>query len=88
MVDDISLLGRNTSGVKLINIDSDKNISVASFAKVRESNASGSDNILSDLEKELEDEKNDDSPAIEIEEIEEEESDGLDMLRELDKDNE
>ena len=34
-VEDISILGRITSGVKLINID-DKDISVASIAKVRE----------------------------------------------------
>lgn len=34
---DISKIGRNTSGVKLINIDADKDIVVASIAKVRES---------------------------------------------------
>ena len=34
-VEDISILGRITSGVKLINID-EKDISVASIAKVRE----------------------------------------------------
>jgi DNA gyrase subunit A len=35
-VDDISKLGRVTSGVKLMNLDSKKNIRVASIAKVRE----------------------------------------------------
>jgi DNA gyrase subunit A len=35
-VDDISTLGRITSGVKLIQVDSEKDITVASFAKVRE----------------------------------------------------
>lgn len=35
-VDGISLIGRDTSGVKLMNIDSDSDISVASIAKVRE----------------------------------------------------
>ncbi len=35
-VEDISKLGRITSGVKLINMDQDKNITVASIAKVRE----------------------------------------------------
>ncbi|MBR5474205.1 MAG: DNA gyrase subunit A, partial [Lachnospiraceae bacterium] len=35
-VNDISTLGRITSGVKLIQIDADKDITVASFAKVRE----------------------------------------------------
>lgn len=36
-VNDISIIGRNTSGVKLMNIDADSDISVASIAKVRES---------------------------------------------------
>ncbi len=35
-VADISILGRNTSGVKLMNIDSDTNIVVAGIAKVRD----------------------------------------------------
>ena len=35
-VDDISVIGRNTSGVKLMDIDQDSNISVASIAKVRD----------------------------------------------------
>ena len=35
-VNDISTLGRITSGVKLIQVDADKDITVASFAKVRE----------------------------------------------------
>ncbi len=35
-VDDISILGRVTSGVKLMNLDSTKNIKIASIAKVRE----------------------------------------------------
>ena len=33
--DSISVIGRNTSGVKLINIDSESSIKVASVAKVR-----------------------------------------------------
>ncbi len=36
-VDDISVIGRNTSGVKLMSIDVDSNVRVASIAKVRES---------------------------------------------------
>ena len=36
-VSDISTLGRNASGVKLINIDGDSDVRVASIAKVRES---------------------------------------------------
>ena len=35
-VDDISLIGRNTSGVKLMNIDQDSDVRVASIAKVRD----------------------------------------------------
>lgn len=35
-VSDISILGRNTSGVKLMNVDTEKEIKVASFTKVRE----------------------------------------------------
>ena len=36
-VDDISIIGRNTSGVKLMSIDADSDVRVASTAKVRES---------------------------------------------------
>ena len=36
-VSDISIIGRNTSGVKLMNIDPESQIRVASIAKVRES---------------------------------------------------
>ena len=36
-VDDISVIGRNTSGVQLMSIDADSNVRVASIAKVRES---------------------------------------------------
>ncbi len=36
-VDDISIIGRNTSGVKLMAIDHDSDIKVATLAKVRES---------------------------------------------------
>ena len=36
-VDDISIIGRNTSGVKLMSIDADSDVHVASIAKVRES---------------------------------------------------
>jgi len=36
MLSDISVVGRNTSGVKLINIDNEKGIRVASIARVKE----------------------------------------------------
>ena len=41
-VDDISVIGRNTSGVKLMSIDQNSDIKVASMAKVRESEAKDS----------------------------------------------
>ena len=54
MCDQISELGRITSGVKLINIDKDSDVRVASIAKVRENNASTTENqVLERLEAEL-----------------------------------
>ncbi|MCI8951028.1 MAG: DNA gyrase subunit A [Lachnospiraceae bacterium] len=38
-VSDISIIGRNTSGVKLMNVDQDSDVRVASIAKVRDSGA-------------------------------------------------
>ena len=38
-VDDISVIGRNTSGVKLMSIDADSDVRVASIAKVRKAAA-------------------------------------------------
>ena len=45
-VDDISVIGRNTSGVKLMSIDQNSDIKVASIAKVRESEAKDSNCLL------------------------------------------
>lgn len=57
MVSDISVLGRITSGVKLIAIDADSDIKVASFAKVRESsNSTSEEELIKNLEKELNEE--------------------------------
>ena len=56
MVSEISSLGRITSGVKLIDIDSDSDIKVASIAKVRESSPdSNEDTLIKNLEKEMSD---------------------------------
>lgn len=56
-VNDISVFGRITSGVKLINVDTDKNIKVASLAKVRESNnLTSEEELIKNLEKELDEE--------------------------------
>ncbi|MDI9487817.1 MAG: DNA gyrase subunit A [Bacillota bacterium] len=61
LVSDISILGRITSGVKLINLD-DENVFVASLAKVREESSSTSDeDIIKNLEKELKEENQSDS---------------------------
>ena len=59
-VDDISVIGRNTSGVKLMSIDADSNVRVASIAKVRESSR--------------QDEENEDVEALENPEDEEKET--------------
>jgi DNA gyrase subunit A len=55
-VSDISILGRITSGVKLININSESNITVASVMKVKESEANTDEEIIRNLEKELDEE--------------------------------
>jgi len=56
MVSDIPILGRITSGVKLINLDSE-NVSVASMAKVREDgNSATSEMLIQNLEKEMSEE--------------------------------
>ncbi|PXV85345.1 DNA gyrase subunit A [Lachnotalea glycerini] len=56
MVSDISVLGRITSGVKLINMDD--NITVASIAKVRENLNITEDDVIKQLEEELNQEMN------------------------------
>ncbi|WP_167957613.1 DNA gyrase subunit A [Anaerosporobacter faecicola] len=59
MVNGISVLGRITSGVKLINMDTDKDITVASFAKVKESENTNEDALIRQLEDQLQEEEND-----------------------------
>ncbi len=51
-VNGISKLGRITSGVKLMDIDTEKDIRVASVAKVRESTATNEEDVLKKLEAE------------------------------------
>lgn len=65
-VNDISVIGRNTSGVKLMNIDQDSDITVASIAKVRDDGIKSEGEGLEELA--LEDEE-----IIENEEVPEEE---------------
>ena len=57
MCSDISVLGRVTSGVKLMNLS--ENVSVASIAKVRETSADSEDIIKKIEDEMIEDEKND-----------------------------
>ncbi|MEY8355124.1 DNA gyrase subunit A [Lachnospiraceae bacterium 54-53] len=54
-VNDISVIGRNTSGVKLMNIDQDSDITVASIAKVRDDGSKPEGEGLEDLD--IEDEE-------------------------------
>ncbi|WP_077612854.1 DNA gyrase subunit A [Clostridium sp. Marseille-P2415] len=54
-VNDISVIGRNTSGVKLMNIEQDSDISVASIAKVRDDGSKSEGEGLEDLD--IEDEE-------------------------------
>ncbi len=71
-VSGISKLGRITSGVKLINMDMDKDIYVASLAKVRE----GSNNITEEaMLKQMEQEMQEENIPVEIASEAEEETD-------------
>jgi DNA gyrase subunit A len=49
-VNDISVIGRNTSGVKLMNIDQDSDIIVASIAKVRDDGSKSEGEGLDELD--------------------------------------
>lgn len=49
-VDDISVIGRNTSGVKLMSIDADSDVRVASITKVRESSRQDEEENVEDPE--------------------------------------
>ncbi len=49
-VNDISVIGRNTSGVKLMNIDQDSDIMVASIAKVRDDGSKSEGEGLDELD--------------------------------------
>ena len=60
MVSGISQLGRITSGVKLINLDTDKDIFVASIAKVREEIEKTPEEVIDDTEDNIELSQDDD----------------------------
>jgi DNA gyrase subunit A len=75
MVNDISNLGRITSGVKLINIDVENDITVASIAKVRDNHEKSSEeDIIKQLEQEFEEESNENDDLFLEEDLIEDES--------------
>ncbi len=78
-VDTISVIGRNTSGVRCMNVDSENDVRVASFAKVRESDNKSDDEVLSEMQNAMNEENaiviSDDEESEEItEEASEEEN--------------
>jgi DNA gyrase subunit A len=67
--DEISMLGRNTTGVKLINIDVENDVRVASISKVRQKSAEESETLENNddyegVDSEAEDEYIDDSDGV------------------------
>jgi len=68
-VNDISILGRITSGVKLINMDVENDIHVASFTKVKEADPTMQDTLLAQMEKDMQEENEE---VVEEEESEDE----------------
>ena len=52
--EDISVLGRVTSGVKLMNVDAENDCKVASITRVKENSAQSGEEALKDLEQEFE----------------------------------
>lgn len=70
-VNDISVIGRNTSGVKLMNIDQDSDISVASIAKVRDNGSKSEGEGIENLDIQDEEISEDESESEETPENEE-----------------
>jgi DNA gyrase subunit A len=86
-VEGISRLGRITSGVKLINMDIENDITVASIAKVRESNEQTSDeDLIKQLEKELEKELEEETEKSDV--VSDEPVDDYDFEDDQDSENE
>lgn len=66
MVDEVSVLGRITSGVKLIDLDPKKDVVVASMAKVRDADPGNSEEkMLEQLEAEMEENEEDATESVE-----------------------
>jgi DNA gyrase subunit A len=91
LANDISELGRVTSGVKLINLP-DKNVYVASVAKVREDSKTTDDEVIKNLEKELQEDaivSDDDDFDEDYDELDDiEDTDEFDDLEEADESEE
>lgn len=68
-VSDISVIGRNTSGVKLMNIDSEKNEKIAGITKVRQESSESEDEDNENEDSESEDTVNDSDYDSEGEDI-------------------
>ncbi len=68
-VNDISVIGRNTSGVKLMNIDQDSDIIVASIAKVRDDGSKSEGEGLDELDLEDAEEFQETEDSSDINEI-------------------
>ena len=68
-VSDISVIGRNTSGVKLMNIDSEKNEKIAGITKVRQESSESEDEDNENEDSESEDTANDSDYDSEGEDI-------------------
>ena len=68
-VSDISVIGRNTSGVKLMNIDSEKNEKIAGITKVRQESSETEDEDNENEDSESEDTVNDSDYDSEGEDI-------------------
>ena len=66
-VDDISVIGRNTSGVKLMNIDQDSDVQVASIAKVRDDGKKSEGDGIEELNLEDAEEKSEETEEEDIE---------------------
>ena len=85
-ISDISKLGRNTTGVKLINLDASKDIRVASIAKVRDTEAEEvSEDVIKKMEQEMilddiSQETGEETVVVEESDEEEEDTSDLDEL--------
>ncbi len=49
-VDNISVIGRNTSGVRCMNVDTEHDVRVASFAKVKEADNKSDEEVLNEMQ--------------------------------------